>query len=315
VLVVLGLAVILALGFLAYGRFLKTTPAPASLVTTLSETITLKDSDHDGLKDWEETLWSTNAAVADTDGDGTTDGEEVAQGRNPSLKGPDDKLDTKALAARVQTSAEALSPTDRFAREFFTEYLSLKQNSDEPLTESDKIALIETTLKRAAAQDTTPTPLTVKTTSDNSAGAIKTYANAVAQALLSSGALQGPNEAAVLQQSLATEDRGAIVKLDTNILAYQKTVAAVAGTPTPSSLAPLARTFLASLQQLTTMIIAMRGVYEDPLAALVAVGDYPKRVDAFSAGLRSIRLSVEGRAVFETADPWYTLMHFNTKTQ
>jgi hypothetical protein len=41
------------------------------------------DSDNDGLKDWEETLWGTDPHKADTDGDGTPDGQEVKDGRNP----------------------------------------------------------------------------------------------------------------------------------------------------------------------------------------------------------------------------------------
>jgi len=51
-----------------------------------------KDSDNDGLKDWEEALWKTDPQNPDTDGDGTPDGKEVAEGRNPAIPGPDDYL-------------------------------------------------------------------------------------------------------------------------------------------------------------------------------------------------------------------------------
>src|SRR2546423_718695 len=56
-----------------------------------------KDSDNDGLKDWEETLWKTDPHNPDTDGDGTPDGQEVKEGRNPSVKGPNDKLDKNQI--------------------------------------------------------------------------------------------------------------------------------------------------------------------------------------------------------------------------
>jgi len=52
----------------------------------------LKDSDNDGLKDWEEELCHTNPYNPDTDGDGYLDGEEVDSGRNPLVKAPGDKL-------------------------------------------------------------------------------------------------------------------------------------------------------------------------------------------------------------------------------
>jgi hypothetical protein len=47
-----------------------------------------KDSDHDGLSDWEEiNVYGTDPFDPDTDGDGMDDGEEVFLGRNPNGKG------------------------------------------------------------------------------------------------------------------------------------------------------------------------------------------------------------------------------------
>ena len=62
----------------------------------LDASLTLKDTDQDGLKDWEEALWKTNPKNPDTDGDGTSDGEEVNSGRDPNKKGPDDLLPMQA---------------------------------------------------------------------------------------------------------------------------------------------------------------------------------------------------------------------------
>ncbi len=50
----------------------------------------VRDSDNDGLADWEERLWKTDPNNPDTDGDGTSDGDEVLLGRNPLKPGPDD---------------------------------------------------------------------------------------------------------------------------------------------------------------------------------------------------------------------------------
>ena len=50
------------------------------------------DSDRDGLRDWEETLWGTNPDNPDTDNDGTSDGNETRAGRDPKKPGSDDKL-------------------------------------------------------------------------------------------------------------------------------------------------------------------------------------------------------------------------------
>ena len=50
-----------------------------------------KDSDNDGLKDWEEDLYKTDYLNPDTDGDGYLDGEEINSDHNPLVKGPNDK--------------------------------------------------------------------------------------------------------------------------------------------------------------------------------------------------------------------------------
>lgn len=43
-----------------------------------------QDSDGDGLPDWEERLYGTNAQRADSDGDGISDAEEIRQGGDPA---------------------------------------------------------------------------------------------------------------------------------------------------------------------------------------------------------------------------------------
>lgn len=50
-----------------------------------------KDTDNDGLKDWEEELYKTDPNNPDTDGDGYPDGEEINSGHNPLIKAPGDK--------------------------------------------------------------------------------------------------------------------------------------------------------------------------------------------------------------------------------
>ena len=59
-----------------------------------------KDSDNDGLKDWEEVLWKTDPNNPDSDKDGVSDGEEIKINRNPAKPGPNDELDDASLESR-----------------------------------------------------------------------------------------------------------------------------------------------------------------------------------------------------------------------
>lgn len=81
------------------------------------------DSDKDGLKDWEETLWKTDRYNPDSDGDNMTDGEEVVTNRDPSVSGAGD-ISPKT---EVEATTELTTPTDNFSRTFFEKYLILKQ--------------------------------------------------------------------------------------------------------------------------------------------------------------------------------------------
>ncbi|MCR4311641.1 MAG: hypothetical protein NUV54_03715, partial [Candidatus Taylorbacteria bacterium] len=67
--------------------------APLTVQKSEESPLLAKDSDSDGLKDWEEQLWKTDPLNPDTDGDGTPDGAEIKSGRNPLVAGPNDKLD------------------------------------------------------------------------------------------------------------------------------------------------------------------------------------------------------------------------------
>lgn len=101
--------------------------AVASPTSALREQIIEKDSDGDGLLDWEETLWGTDPYKIDTDGDGILDGEYVANRK-------------KDKAPEEIVNFEDLSFTQQFSREFFGMYLEFK--ADGEVTEVEKNALI-----------------------------------------------------------------------------------------------------------------------------------------------------------------------------
>ena len=102
-----------------------------------------KDSDGDGLADWEETLWKTDPKNPDTDGDGTNDGDEVKLKRNPLISGPDDALTDDFLQKQVSpdSAKENLTQTQLFTRDLVSTYLKLKQSGQ--FTEENQTKLID----------------------------------------------------------------------------------------------------------------------------------------------------------------------------
>jgi len=123
----------------------------------LLKSTTAKDSDNDGLKDWEESLWGTDPENPDTDGDGTKDGEEASLGRNPLKEGPDDKMnDVKFISSKnssVETPGSLSEPktlTEALSRELFTEYVTLKNSGD--FTEGDEEELVNSLLSKISLE-------------------------------------------------------------------------------------------------------------------------------------------------------------------
>ena len=94
------------------------------------QTFIEKDSDNDGLKDWEEIIWKTDPNNADADGDGIKDGDEVKANRNPLVKGPNDSLiektviNTGATKDSQGTKETNKNITTELAKTFYLNYFN-----------------------------------------------------------------------------------------------------------------------------------------------------------------------------------------------
>jgi hypothetical protein len=107
------------------------TPDISFKIDTLAQNT---DTDGDGLKDWEEALWSTDPENTDTDGDKTSDGEEVLANRDPNKKAPNDglaevKIAQKSVVPNIYESFTKNSLTDSVSQDLFSYYLQTKQNN------------------------------------------------------------------------------------------------------------------------------------------------------------------------------------------
>lgn len=93
-------------------------------VVVVSET-TEKDTDGDGLKDWEESLWGLDIKNPDTDGDGIIDSDEIrkiqeflgAGNENNPDNPANDKTKTGALTRDILTIASAITQSGQVTKE------------------------------------------------------------------------------------------------------------------------------------------------------------------------------------------------------
>ena len=83
-----------------------------------------KDSDKDGIADWEESLWGTSPNLKDTDANGVTDDKEIAQ-----LK-IELKQNVVELGGETAPDESGLTQTDKFSQELLTTMAALNQNGE-----------------------------------------------------------------------------------------------------------------------------------------------------------------------------------------
>ena len=106
--------------------------ARADLLVALGDELTNKDSDEDGLQDWEERLYKTDTTKADTDGDGSLDGLEVQVGTDPldpfNLESKNRQKETEALDEEeyYYKNDPNLTITDKLSRDLLVKTLELK---------------------------------------------------------------------------------------------------------------------------------------------------------------------------------------------
>ena len=105
-----------------------------------------KDSDGDGLYDWQEVLYKTDLENKDTDGDGISDGDEVKNGTDPNSFGIGESNDIEKIKIvqenilTLQKQKEDLQKIYNRQDNFYKKLEKLKEKTN--LSEAEKVFII-----------------------------------------------------------------------------------------------------------------------------------------------------------------------------
>jgi len=239
------------------------------------KTLTEKDADGDTLKDWEEALWKTDINDPDTDKDGAPDGEEVTLGRNPTVKGPNDKLlDHPLGSTTIFKNDVSLSATDRFARDVFTRYMSLKQagvpvGTDEQVNIANSIAEEYDSSIEFKRYKTTDIKIGVSDTAET----IKQYGNILGH-IITTYAVSSRNEGIILKDALENDNPDTLKELDPIIKGYEQYLSQFLLVQVPPSALSLHLKLLNTLSELIGTVKGMKLVFTDSLQSLISLKGY-----------------------------------------
>ncbi len=274
-----------------------------------------KDSDNDGLKDWEEALWKTDQNNPDTDKDGAPDGQEIKENRNPLVagNGKTDKLESPKPGKSPAEQAIQLPSTltETFGQAFFSEYMRLKQASNGELSKTEKTKLVnslmsglnsfnkktsdylESDIKIAPADD----EKIIKEYGNNLALLIKKYFDPLPETEMTIFAK-------ALQQSEGGAKKSDLTNLEPITGAYRNTAKEMISLTVPTSFADSHLKLANYFNSIANEINEMQKFFKDPMQAMLAFKQY--QANAEEAYLVLLKLSAyfsKNKIVFEKNEP------------
>ncbi len=273
--------------------------AQASAETALLKAIAIRDSDNDGLPAWEEALYGTDPHNPDSLHLGMTDGEAVARG----LIVPKAIADVPVATSSPDTSAavadSSLPPapaegtiTAAFAKNFFTLYLAAKQNagaadlSEDDLTNISNQALNSLSSAVIAAPDfKSANDLAV---SGSGPDALRAFAVSAEAVLLKNTSNATTSELNYLKYALQNNDTSAFSHIISIAKAYRASAAGLAVLPVPAELAADDLMLINAMMRVSEITNDFTLAYTDPLAAILALQQYPQATQALGTAFIDI---------------------------
>ncbi len=284
--------VLLFLGLGAYFFWRKPEPRPvfetASPAANLLRQEQLEklnlDTDSDGLKDWEETIFRTKADNPDTDGDGTKDGEEVAQGRDPTIAGPNDLIIPKDTRAKPKTTENlTASFTKAFLQEPVAQILAGARPEINPALVE---AYTDRLLSRSILSSAAPTSKSeIKITKANATEDIANYFESFGNIFQTLGA-RGANELEIVVEVFRSQQYERLKELESYPAAYDKAIIQMMALSVPSSLADFHLEIINYLAKFKRSVEFMQLAETDPIQAMLAINERVGLNDEFNSLLK-----------------------------
>lgn len=292
--IILGIVLIFGAAITTYALFGKsqkeTYTMPVVSEITANPALA-KDSDNDGLKDWEEKLWKTDPNNPDTDGDGTKDGEEIKSGRNPLVTGPKDKLDSETVAKKVNLSTdEDLTDTDKFSRELFLKIIAAKQSGLSP-DEAGFDEFLNTTIRNEVEKQQ-PKSYAAKDFKIDSAETpekLKAYGNIIADILTKPPPQKLEYELTILYRAEADKNPNELKQLEPLIKEYKRIESDLLAVVVPKSALEVHLFMINSTVSTAWSISGLAYILTDPIKALPGASTYADNSQAFHDAMKNFK--------------------------
>lgn len=249
----------------------------------------LKDTDGDGLMDWEEELWQTDPNNPDTDGDGVNDFDEIRAGRNPALSGDGttDKLDAETIATKINPVIESdLTETEKFGREFFAKYVG-SVDSGQPIDYEHVLA--EKVASANPLNDIKPYEnADFKILETESSAIARAYGNSVGEIISKNLIRNRENELIIVARAVDKGDESELKALDEAIGMYESIIRGLSAIEVPRSAIEIHKKIINLFLLVAQSVKAMKLSISDPVKALGGLSAYPDTVVFLDGAIKEL---------------------------
>lgn len=257
----------------------------ASDESELLQAIATRDSDNDGLNDWEEALYGTSANNSDSLNLGMTDGDAVSRGLIVPKAIADISIDTSSSSL----DSDGLPPapaydtiTSAFAKNLFSLYLEAKQaNGGVELTDSDVTDITNKAISALSSSITispdfkSASDLTV---SGSGPEALKTFAESAEAVFAKNTNNATTSEINYLKYAIENNDTDAISYIISIAKSYRNSATGLAVLKVPTELANVDLALINAMARISEIINDFAREATDPMATMLAIGQYPSAV-------------------------------------
>ncbi len=248
-----------------------------------------RDTDGDGIMDWEENLWGTDPAKKETTL-GIADSLAIEKIKAEEGVGESGNF----LQNITQINTENLTQTDQFSRELFATIVAANQagTMDEAAIESLTTSLSE------KIQNAPPRKVfsvfDIKTTTDNSAQSFTNYNKSLSDIYKKNPAVSY-TILDVLQKFIIDEnsvDASALVKLEPIIKQTNNIITAMLKINAPQSIATLHLSVINSFQRLVENISDIKLYDSDAIMALGGISKYQENATRLETDLNNLAKTI-----------------------
>jgi len=233
-----------------------------------------KDTDTDGLPDWQEALYGTDPLNPQSFKAGVQDGDAVAQGLiepKVMVRAENEPTDPESIPG---TKAAANSLTDRFAQTMMKQYLL--NRGEKPPTQEEVLVFVKAGIADLEATTDVKAVYSlddVENAPDSGTAALKGYAARMERSLAAHNIRTEKNELAYFSDAMKG-DTEALERIQEISDAYKASARALIDVPTPAGTKRAHLDFVNALMSMSSVTADMASLETDPLRALMGIGLY-----------------------------------------